>query len=197
MNYLGHAYLSFDRERGEILTGNMIGDHVKGMLALEAYSPGIRKGLLLHRKIDEFADNHPATKRAKLFFRTDYGLYSGAIMDTLYDHFLANDPKIFNTEADLLAFSKETYQLLHKYTDVFPPKFAMYFPYMEEDNWLYGYRTLKRMERALQGLARRAVYMPPPEKAFTLFVSHFYELNQCYLELIGDMTTFVKNELNF
>jgi acyl carrier protein phosphodiesterase len=65
---------------------------------------------------------------------------------------------------------------------------------MREQNWLYGYRTLKGMERALNGLARRASYMPPPELAYEIFVTNFYSLNQCYYELIDDLTTFVKNE---
>ena len=37
MNYLGHAFLSFNN--ADILTGNMIADHVKGKLALDKYPP--------------------------------------------------------------------------------------------------------------------------------------------------------------
>ena len=193
MNYLGHAYLSFGDT--DILTGNMIGDHVKGRLALAAYSPGIRKGIELHRKIDGYADMHPATRRAKLFFREDYGLYAGAIMDTLYDHFLANDPKIFVSEPALLAFTQKVYSSIAINSKEFPAGFTGYFNYMQQENWLYNYRTLKGMERALGGLARRAKYMPPPQKAYELFITNFYGLNQCYFELIDDLTAFVKNEL--
>src|SRR5689334_2451375 len=110
MNYLAHAFLSFGDT--EILVGNMIADHIKGKLALEKYPERIRKGVMLHRKIDEFTDQHPATQRAKVWFRGDYGLYSGAVMDTLYDHFLANDPKHFISEPALLAFTENVYQQL-------------------------------------------------------------------------------------
>lgn len=193
MNYLGHAYLSFGD--AEILTGNMIGDHVKGKLALDNYSPGIKKGLLLHRKIDEFSDNHPATQRAKVLFREDYGLYAGAIMDTLYDHFLASDPKMFKTEEALLAFTHDTFKKLEANSYAFPEKFAAYFPHMVAHNWLYGYRSLRGMQQSLGGLARRAQHMPPPEKAYEIFITHFYALNQSYYELIDDLVGFVKNEL--
>ncbi len=194
MNYLGHAYLSFGDTN--ILTGNMIGDHVKGKLvAQEHYPPEIWKGIMLHRKIDEFSDNHSATRRAKIFFREDYGLYAGAIMDTLYDHFLANDPKMFPGYPELEIFSKETYQKLSVNSAYFPAAFAAYFPHMQEHNWLYGYRTIKGMERSLTGLSRRAAHMPPPEKAYEIFVSQFYQLNQCYYELIDDLISFVKNEI--
>lgn len=194
MNYLGHAYLSFGNV--DILTGNMIGDHVKGKLvAQELYPASIWKGVMLHRKIDEFSDNHPATRRAKLFFREDYGLYAGAIMDTLYDHFLANDPKIFASFAALQTFSQQTYTQLAANAEYFPDSFANYFTHMREHDWLYSYRTLKGMERSLLGLSRRAQHMAPPEKAYELFVTNFYQLNQAYYELIDDMIAFVKTEI--
>ena len=192
MNYLGHAFLSGGDDG--ILTGNMIGDHIKGLLALEAFPPQIRKGILLHRKIDAMVDSHPATNRAKLLFRQDYGLYAGAIMDTLFDHFLANDPKYFAGESALLAFTEEVYSQLGKNELYFPPKFAGYFPHMKEHNWLYNYRTLKGMERSLGGLHRRAMHMPGIEKAYETFVTNYYNLNQCYFDLISDVVNFVKFE---
>ncbi len=194
MNYLGHAYLSFGD--AEILTGNMIGDHVKGKLVLDTMPEKIAEGVMLHRKIDEFADNHPANTRAKIWFRENYGLYSGAIIDTLYDHFLANDPKHFGNEQVLLQFSQDTYNMLESKKQYFPPSFASYFPHMREHNWLYGYRTLIGVQRSLSGLARRAQHMSPIDKAYSTFISHFYQLNQCYYEFIDDVVTFVKVELS-
>jgi len=193
MNYLGHAFLSFGD--GGIVTGNLIGDHVKGKLALEKYPEEIRKGIVLHRKIDEFSDHHPATLRAKLLFREDYGLYAGAIMDTLYDHFLANDPHLFSGESALLTFTGQVYAQVEERKAYLPESFAVYFPHMREYNWLYNYRTLKGMERSLNGLARRAKHMPPVEKAYQQFVTSYYQLNQCYYEFIDDVIKFVKIEL--
>src|SRR4029077_7560850 len=75
MNYLAHAYLSFNQS--EILVGNMISDFVKGKRKFD-YPSGIQKGIDLHRAIDQFTDQHSATKEAKEFFRPDYRLYAGA-----------------------------------------------------------------------------------------------------------------------
>jgi len=193
MNYLAHAFLSFgDRD---ILTGNMIADHVKGRLALENFPPGIKKGIELHRKIDRETDTHPATQRAKLLFREDYGLYSGPITDILYDHFLAGDPKFFSSATNLKEFSQSVYLQLEENEKYFPPKFAAYFPYMRQGDWLFNYRNLKGMERSLGGLARRAIHMPPVDKAYEIFITHYYTLNQCYYEFIDDVIGFVKNEM--
>ena len=65
MNYLAHAYLSFN-EPG-LLVGNMISDFVKGKKKFD-YPAGIRKGIALHRAIDTFTDDHEATKLAKNVF---------------------------------------------------------------------------------------------------------------------------------
>lgn len=192
MNYLGHAFLSFGNS--EILTGNMIGDHVKGRMALEHFPAGIRKGIELHRKIDEYTDHHPAIARAKLLFREDYGLYAGAITDTVFDHFLANDPKYFASADALMEFTQKTYAMVEENREHLPEQFAAYFPHMKSYNWLYGYRSMKGVEKSLGGLARRAQHMPPPEHAYKSFVMGYYTLNQCYFELIDDIIKFVKEQ---
>ena len=194
MNYLAHAYLSFGD--AEILTGNMIGDHVKGRLALENFPERISQGIMLHRKIETITDDHPATKRAKLLFRQDYGLYSGAVMDSLYDHFLANDPKHFASEKVLFDFTQETYNKLSRQSDYFPLSFEQYFPYMQQQNWLYNYRTLQGMQRSLNGLQRRAKHMPAVDKAYNTFIGYYYQLAQCYYELMDDILVYVKVELS-
>ncbi len=194
MNYLGHAFLSFGDS--QLLTGNMIGDHVKGRKAMDLFPAGIKKGIILHRKIDEMADMHPATSRAKLLFREDYGLYSGAIMDTLYDHFLANDPKYFPSQESLFEFTGTVYSSLEENAAYFPERFAEYFPHMKQHNWLLNYRSLKGMERSLQGLARRALHMPPIDKAYATFVTAYYQLNQCYYEFIDDIIKFARAEVS-
>ncbi len=194
MNYLGHAYLSFGNP--DILAGNMIGDFVKGKIAVSKYPEGMQKGIMLHRAIDSFADSHPATLRAKLLFREDYGLYSGAILDTLYDHFLASDPKYFGSTSDLMNFSKKTYESLEMYMPYFPDKFKAMLPYMKEQNWLFNYKSLKGIERSLYGLERRAKYIPPIGKAYTIFISGYYHLNQCYYDFIHDMVKFVRDKVD-
>jgi acyl carrier protein phosphodiesterase len=192
MNFLGHAVLSFGNDG--ILTGNMIGDHVKGRLALEHYPPDVKKGILLHRKIDAYTDEHPATQRAKIWFRESYGLYAGALMDTLYDHFLANDAKYFPSSEELKKFSLDTYNQLEKNEQYFPERFKAMFPYMREHNWLYGYRVLPGVQRSLQGLARRATHMPPVDKAYEIFITHYYQLAQCYYEFMDDVAKFARSQ---
>src|SRR5688500_8055429 len=109
MNYLAHAWLSFNEP--EILVGNMISDFVKEKKKF-TYSHAIQKGIALHRAIDQFTDDPIATQAAKLFFKPAYRLYAGAFVDVVYDHFLANDPNEFTFTDDLQKFSSNVYLTL-------------------------------------------------------------------------------------
>lgn len=174
----------------------MIGDFVKGMKHLDDFPEGIRQGLLLHRKIDAYADAHPASLKAKNLFRADYRLYAGAFVDSLYDHFLANDPHYFPSEKELFDFAHEVYNTLQQYQELLPEDFRRMLPYMVSDNWLYNYRTLKGMQNAFKGLVRRARYLDSSDKAYEILVGHYYELNQHYFDFMDDIVSYVKNELN-
>ncbi|HXD76330.1 MAG TPA: ACP phosphodiesterase [Puia sp.] len=192
MNYLAHAYLSFDIP--EIVTGNMISDFVKGRRKSE-FPLRIRTGISLHRAIDGFTDTHPATHRAKSYFRREYGLYSGPLTDILYDHFLANDPTIFPEAGDLSRFAASTYAHLAGFSDFFPERFARLFPYMRDMDWFSGYRTFAGIFASLGGLARRAKYMPAPDAACRLFETHYAALRDCYLAFFPDLAAFAAGTL--
>jgi acyl carrier protein phosphodiesterase len=176
MNYLAHAYLSF--EKPEILVGNMISDFVKGKKRYD-FPKGIQLGITLHREIDRFTDEHAALKNAKEIFRPAYRLYCAPLVDVVFDHFLAIDTNEF-TEDKLRVFTKETYDILNKHTEFFPEKFKLMFPYMQSQNWLYNYRNPWGIEKSLGGLVRRSKYMTESDTAFRLFTENYQELENCY-----------------
>jgi acyl carrier protein phosphodiesterase len=187
VNYLAHAYLSFGIP--DIVVGNLISDFVKGKKQLE-YPDSIRKGIILHRAIDTFTDTHPVTRHAKSYFRAAYGLYSGALTDVAYDHFLANDPVAFPAESPLITFARQTYRQLATRETLFPERFARMFPYMRDQDWLYHYRYKEGIFNSFAGLARRAAYMPPPQQACELFEKHFADLEACYREFFPSLRDF-------
>jgi acyl carrier protein phosphodiesterase len=187
MNYLAHAYLSFNEP--EILTGNMISDFVKGKKKFE-FSLAIQQGIALHRAIDQFTDFHPATQEAKSYFKKDYRLYSGAFVDVVYDHFLANDKNEFSNEKELDSFCQSTYINLQKNEAGLPEKFLQILPYMKEQNWLFHYNRREGIEKSFGGLARRAVYLSESAIAFSIFNKHYHELENCYQLFFPELKNF-------
>ena len=192
MNYLAHAYLSFNHP--EILTGNMISDFVKGKKKFD-FPPAVQKGIALHRAIDEFTDFHPVTQKAKAYFKNDYRLYSGAFIDVVYDHFLANDTTAFANAAALDLFCQSTYASLNENSTGLPAKFLQMLPYMQQQNWLYHYSFREGIEKSFGGLVRRAAYLSESATAFKRFNDHYVELNECYQLFFPSLKNFAFNHL--
>ena len=193
MNYLAHAYLSFNQPG--ILTGNMISDFVKGKKKFD-FSPVIQKGIALHRAIDEFTDFHPVTQKAKAYFKAEYRLYSGAFIDVVYDHFLANDKKEFPDKSKLGSFCQSTYLSLQNNSAGLPEKFLQMLPYMQQQNWLYHYSFKEGIEKSFGGLVRRAAYLSESAIAYEIFIERYDELGECYQLFFPALKTFAFHHLS-
>jgi acyl carrier protein phosphodiesterase len=192
MNFLAHAYLSFGHS--DVLTGNMISDFVKGKTKFD-YAADIQKGIMLHRAIDTFTDAHEVTKKAMEIFRPHYRLYSGAIIDVVYDHFLASDKSTFK-EDELLHFSQHVYKTLEEKSSQLPLHFTHVLTYMKAENWLWNYRTTEGLEKSLKGLVRRAAYIHESDTAIRLFHQHYNLLQSHYAEFMADVKLFAKQQFD-
>jgi acyl carrier protein phosphodiesterase len=192
MNYLAHAYLSFGHP--EILVGNMASDFIKGRSQFD-YPPGIQQGIRLHRAIDSFTDTHEATRAAAALFRPQYRLYAGAFIDIVYDHFLAADTNIFpNNQLEI--FAEGVYQQLGAQLHHLPPRFRQLFPYMQNQNWLTGYRSREGLYQSFGGLSRRARYIGNINPAFAIFEQYYDTLATCYQRFFPDVHQLAAGQLN-
>ncbi|MER3465057.1 MAG: DUF479 domain-containing protein [Chitinophagaceae bacterium] len=188
MNYLAHAYLSYNHP--QILVGNIISDFVKGKKQYD-YPEFILKGIKLHRSIDEFTDVHYIVQEAKEVFRPHYRLYASPIVDVVFDHFVAKSL----SKENLFSFTQITYQTLDEHHSFLPERFQKIFPYMKEQNWLYNYREQWGIERSLGGLVRRSKYMEDSAIAFALFQNHYDFLEKQFSLFFADVKNFSKHQL--
>jgi acyl carrier protein phosphodiesterase len=191
LNFLAHAYLSFDDDA--LIIGNMVSDFVKGK-AIEDYTPAIQRGLRLHRTIDAFTDAHPINKEAKKFFSSAVGRYNGAFLDIALDHFLATDPKRFTPDA-LKSFSTRVYGLLETNITNLPENFREVFHYMKQHDWLYNYASLPGIQRSLEGMVRRARYLPDDAPIYSSFLQHYDDLKAAYEAFFPELEAFVKTQV--
>lgn len=192
MNYLAHAYLSFNQPA--VLAGNLISDFVKGKQQF-LYPSEVRKGIMLHRAIDTFTDGHAATREAKNIFRPWYRLYSAAFIDVAYDHFLANDFQQF-TDDSLSQFSQNVYLSMDDYLHVFPERFRLMYPHMKQHNWLYNYRNRQGIERSFAGVVRRSAYLTDYDTAFKLFEEHYDALQTYYADFFPALQQYALKTLH-
>ncbi|MBL0104451.1 MAG: DUF479 domain-containing protein [Bacteroidetes bacterium] len=154
MNFLAHIYLSGSDK--ELMIGNFIADFVKGKQK-DSYPDGIRKGIELHRAIDDFTDHHPMTGESKARLRPLYRKYSGVIVDLYYDHFLAANFTRYS-DLTLVEYSAQTYRYISEYESILPDGVKFFLPYMVEKNWLLNYATVAGIGRALSGLSTRVSF---------------------------------------
>jgi acyl carrier protein phosphodiesterase len=179
MNFLAHAYLSFNDP--DVLAGNMTSDFIKGKKQYD-YPPAIQKGIRLHREIDAFTDSHAATKEINKFFSPAYRLYAAAFTDIVYDYFLANDTKEFQSPSELEQFTIQTYIHLEQNMELFPLLFRHMFPIMRQQNWLYNYRNESGIMKSFNGMAHRATYITETATAYSIFVNNIDNIRPYYDE---------------
>ncbi|MFB0516382.1 MAG: ACP phosphodiesterase [Candidatus Neomarinimicrobiota bacterium] len=151
MNYLAHLYLADDT--AESLVGSLLGDFVKGD-DYNGYSEGVRRAILIHRKIDTFTDAHPLHKQSKARLNRKFRHTRGILVDLFYDHFLARNWAEYAGEP-LPEFTRRVYYVLDKHVELMPPRLQRMLPAMITDNWLLSYRDLTNIGHALRGLSHR------------------------------------------
>ncbi len=188
MNYLAHAYFSFHEPA--TMVGNLISDFVKGKKQFE-YPPDIQRGIQLHRAIDSFTDAHPAVADAKQVFRPHYRLYAGAFVDVAFDYFVANDPNLFATADDLFRFAQTAYLNLRQFSAWIPERAQTYFERMQQQNWLFHYRTYWGMQKSFGGIVYRSAHLTDRETASKLFTENLDRLQQHYRQFIPDLMDLV------
>ncbi len=171
-----------------------MGDFVKGKNYMQ-YPIPIQKGLLLHRHIDSFTDSHTLISEAKKIFREEYHLFSGVLIDVLFDYYLSNDVSIF-TAASLDTFIQHVYTTIHTYTPILTPDMKTYFGYMQSYNWLYNYKTKEGIALTLKNMAKRYPKLKSHTMAMQLFETHFNELQLLYQQFFPLLIQSTKQQIN-
>jgi len=191
MNYLAHIYLSGVNR--ELKFGNFIADSVAGK-QYKNYSETIQKGILLHRAIDDFTDNHNIfRKHTKLLFK-DYRHYSRVIVDLFYDHFLASLWSQYNSQK-LEDFTKEFYDQIEKEFELLPDKMKRAFPYMKSQNWLLQYETISGLELILEQMENRTKFDSNLKKSISNLVENYDVFKNGFVLFFQDLQIFVSSKI--
>jgi acyl carrier protein phosphodiesterase len=193
MNFLAHAHLSGKNEK--ILLGNLIADSVKGD-ASKNYNGNILKGIILHRKIDTYTDNHPVHKHSRDLIRYPYGKYSGIVIDIFYDHFLAKHWKHYSNEP-LKHFTKNVYKILTKNFFLLPPRSKRILPFMMGQDWLANYAHFKGLDNIFYGMDKRTGFRSGMKEATSVLKEHYTLLENDFKAFYSDLETFTEKEIGF
>lgn len=192
MNFLAHAYLSFDDP--DITVGNLIADTVRGKQIYDLPAR-VREGILIHRAIDEFTDNHVVNKEAKLLFRDVAGRYDSSFLDVSYDHFLAIDP-LNEPAGGWAAFAQRCYKAVEQHGDVLPQVFCNIYMYMRGEDWLSTYHLRESIDQSFMRLKRRASFLGDDTPVFAEFEKHYDAIQESYTAFFPDLKRFAEGLVN-
>ena len=191
MNFLAHLFLSPGDEH--IILGNFIADAVKGK-NFNNYNDKIKKGILLHREIDRYTDQHPVFERSCKKIHKNYKKYSAVIIDIYYDHFLAKNWSDYS-KTDLDDFVSNAYKILVDNYFILPQKTKRILPFMIAQNWLVGYANLVDLQRVFNGMAGRTNFNSGMENAISDLKLNYCIFENDFREFFPDIIDFCKNNI--
>lgn len=151
MNYLGHLY--FSNNDIELMYANIYGDFVKGS-DLSNYSDIAQKGILLHRKIDDFIDRNSYILELNRILSPLLPKVYGIAIDLFFDHWLAKNWYDYH-DKPLHQFITEFYRENALATQFENVHFHFLIKRMREDDWLNQYATVDGLNFAATGLSNR------------------------------------------
>lgn len=162
VNFLAHLYLAEDTPASRI--GNVLPDLVRhsskaGKCPIEGrvghqQRQEMEAGAVMHRRVDAFTDTHPLFSRSRARLRPRHGIFSGVLVDVIYDHVLADDWQRYHPKA-LSRFVADVHRDFEQHADLMPSAMRPAIAMMIEQNWLLSYATLDGVELTLRRMSER------------------------------------------
>ncbi len=189
MNYLAHIRLAGDDP--ECVIGNFLGDFVKGKLSEDCYTPGIRHGIVMHRRIDAWTDSHERTRECTRLISPERRRWGRVIIDIFYDHLLAANWDKYSDET-LRDFLDRAYGIILGAADIFPEPVAARIGTIIEDGWIEKYRSISGLSIVFEGISRRVRRKNPLSGSERELVAHYDEMNEHFNQFFPEIIEYGK-----
>jgi acyl carrier protein phosphodiesterase len=192
MNHLAHFYLAF--EDPDMLVGQFIADSVKGN-QWKNFHGGVQKGILVHRFIDHFTDQHPLCRNLRAMLRPQLGLLSPIALDVFLDHVLAKNWNLYHHDP-LPDFAQSCYDVLQLKTNELPDKMSTVLHHMSKHNWLVMYSELSGLERIMLGMSQRVKAGERLATSTQMLHNQLETINSSFLEYFPELIDACKVKIN-
>ncbi|MFM7725227.1 MAG: ACP phosphodiesterase [Flavobacteriales bacterium] len=192
MNYLAHSFLSFSHE--PILFGQFIADDIKGSRWRE-FPAAVQQGILLHRYIDDFTDNHPKVVELRKLLHPRLGKFSGVALDVLFDHVLCMRWEQYE-ETSHDVWIGTTYDLLAARGSEMSEKRKFILENMIKYNWMQMYATSEGVATILGQMSRRIPFENPLQLGITAFKEHKTAIISTFDEFFPEIISVTQAKLD-
>lgn len=179
LNFFAHLVLAEPTVESRV--GNLLGDFARGV-DTQALPKEVFAGLINHRRVDQFTDQHSEVSRLKGCFSAQRRRFSSIALDVLFDHFLLKHwPHLSSTPVDQVIDS--LYADLLAGQSLMPERMQQVTQRMVATDWFRAYQQLDGVSYALDRIAGRirfrhdfagigeelAVHYPRLEAGFNVF----------------------------
>ena len=182
MNFLGHLY--FSNNNLDLMVANLFGDFCKGKSYLN-YPISTQQGVLLHRKIDFFIDNHPSVIAIRKKLHAPLPKVSGIAIDLYFDHLLAKHWHLFH-EQTLVDFLDLFYKHTISINSTYPGEFLVFIEKLRESKWMNHYPTAFGFQKSCEGVSRRLSFENELKNAPTLILPYEADLFETFNIYMSD-----------
>lgn len=191
MNLVAHQFLSFNNP--PIQLGNLLGEVVKGN-KFNDYPTLIKEGILLHREIDHFTDQHEIVKHSTSYFHSTQHKYAPILIDLMFDYFLIKHWHTFHPTSFHL-FKENCYELFNFNYKNFPPKLQYMLDHLLKHDWFENYTTMIGIQQTLNGISKRANFKNNLSCALSDMLIYETEIEKDFLIFFPQLVTHCKEYL--
>ena len=182
MNFLGHLY--FSNNDKDLMTANLFGDFCKGR-SYKTYPTKIQEGVLLHRSIDSYIDNHKAVKKIRSLLHEPLPKVAGIAIDLYFDHLLAKQWSHFHNE-EYNVFLDSFYQHQSTNENLYPESFQLFLKALRNLKWMNHYPTAYGLQKSCEGVSKRISFENELKNAPILMKAFETMLQNAFIDYMKD-----------
>lgn len=192
MNFLAHLHIA--EHCNSNLLGNLLGDFVKGD-PTKVYEDNVAQGIMLHRFVDSFTDNHAIMKQCKLRFDSDLKRFSPIAMDMFWDHCLAKQWSLYHGQS-LSMFVDNAERTIKQTPAPLPERFVRMSTHMWQGRWLESYQDFDNIKFALERMSLRSMRMAPLAECGEQLGENYQEFSEFFSQLYPEVLEKAKQRVN-
>lgn len=190
MNFLAHLHLA--EHTPESRLGSLLGDFVRGYPWDDRYPEAVWMGIVEHRQVDAFTDQHPSWQKSRDLLPGEMRRYAGIVVDIFYDFFLLRHWNQFSGGETLDHFVKDVHTMLEQVMELAPAEAREAIELMIRQEWLREYATHEGIDLTLKRVSQRSEILAPIHDGASVLVDHLDCMESHFLEFYPDLIAYVE-----
>ena len=189
LNFLAHLLLAGPADASRI--GNLLGDFARGTpeSLTGRFPPEVIAGIVMHRKLDRFTDDHPAFHEARSYLAPERRRFAGIIVDVIFDHFLSLRWSEY-CEQGLEEFVQDVYGAFDRHPTWLGDELPALLPRIKRNNWLLSYGTVEGIEYAFGRISKRSPRIAPIAGGGEEFRAHYAGFDRAFQQFFPEARTY-------